>query len=366
MATATVTPAQPRTPEFEDLVIDRGDSILAARVIGGDDLILIHPSLGRGARDFDPLAQRLASGGYRVASFDPRAIGQSTTPQSSQTGLTFNDYAEDMLAVMHALDEPRAHLVGHAFGNRIARTLATIHPEATRTVTLCACGGGTPSPQAEEGIQLAVNPDTPIPQFKTAVKSTFFAPTSDPSPWYVGWYDVGAEEESSATAASQSADYEAGGVAPMLIIQGLDDIVAPPSIGHGLKSQYGAPVELHDLAGCAHALIIEQTDEIATIMLDYLGRQSPARPAVVVAFHSHRSRVPLVTLHTTTGTLTGIVIELAHGRPAVASAHVARLTTTPRMVKLTPSRGRRIAAGRYTLSVRSTGHALFEATVNVA
>jgi hypothetical protein len=50
----------------------------------------------------------------------------------------------------------------------------------------------------------------------------------------------------------------------------------------------------------------------------------------------------------------------------VARAHVARLTTTPRMVKLTPPRGRRIAAGRYTLSIRSAGHTLFEAKVSVA
>jgi pimeloyl-ACP methyl ester carboxylesterase len=356
--------AVPPPAEFEDLIVDRGNAVLAARAIGSGDLILIHPSLGRGARDFDPLARLLAAGGYRVASFDPRGIGQSTAPLGSQTGLTFTDYAEDMLAVMHALDVSSTHLVGHAFGNRIARKLATIHPEATRTVTLCACGGGTPSPQAEAGIQTTTNPATPIPQFEQAVKSTFFAAGSDPSPWYVGWYDTAAQEEAFATATESSANYEAGGVAPILIIQGLEDIVAPPSIGHGLKSKYGARITLYDLEGCAHALIIEKTAEIAQIMLDYLGRKSSA-PRVVAALHSHGHKAPVASLRTATGTIAGVLVELTRGSRVLARAHIARLGTAPREVKLVPARGRRIAAGGYTLRVRWDGRTLVSKPVHL-
>jgi pimeloyl-ACP methyl ester carboxylesterase len=362
-AAGAATVPMPDVSEFEDVIVDRGDAILAARVIGSGDLILIHPSLGRGARDFDPLADLLAAGGYRVASFDPRGTGQSTTPEGSGVGLTLTDYAEDMLAVMQALGEPRAHVVGHAYGNRVARMLATIDPEATRTVTLCACGDGSPGLQAQEGIQTTVNPATPIPQFKAAVKSTFFAPTSDPSPWYIGWYDAAAEEETY-SAASESDDYAAGGVAPMLIIQGLQDIVAPPSIGQGLKSKYGARVELYDLEGCAHALIIEKTAEIAAIMLDYLARHAPP-PGIVAAFHSHGHNAPVVALRTTTGTLAGVDVNLLRGSRLLARARIAQLTTTECTVRLVPTRGTGVTAGSYTLSISSYGRTLLKRKVGV-
>jgi pimeloyl-ACP methyl ester carboxylesterase len=280
---ANASPAAPSLEDFTDMVIDCGDVILAAREIGKGDLVLIHPSLGRGARDFDPLALRLAAGGYRVVSFDPRGIGQSTAPEQTLANLTLHDYAADMLAVLNALGVARAHLMGHAYGNRVTRTLATDHPEVARSVTLCACGDGTPPPQADVGIATVVDPTTPAAQFKPAVKSTFFAPTSDPTPWYVGWYDIGANAQQLATERTPASEFQAGGTAPMLIIQGLDDIVAPPSIGHGLQSTYGSRVELYDLANCAHALIIERTDAVAEVMLAYLAKFEPQHHTLGVA-----------------------------------------------------------------------------------
>jgi pimeloyl-ACP methyl ester carboxylesterase len=288
-AAAAAAPAASNAETFTDIVIDSGDVILAAREVGTGDLVLIHPSLGRGALDFDPLALRLAAGGYRVVSFDPRGIGQSTAPEQTLANLTLHDYAADMLAVLQALGVSRAHLMGHAYGNRVARTLATDHPEIARSVTLCACGDGTPSLQAEVGIDTVVDPTTPTAQFQPAVKSTFFAPNSDPTPWYVGWYDIGANAQQLATLRTPASEFQAGGTAPMLIIQGLDDIVAPPSIGQGLQSMYGSRVELHNLAECAHALIIERTDAVADVMLTYLGRFEPERDTLSVALSVART-----------------------------------------------------------------------------
>jgi pimeloyl-ACP methyl ester carboxylesterase len=282
-AATAAAPAPANAADFTDLVIDCGDVILAAREIGSGDLVLIHPSLGRGARDFDPLALLLAAGGYRVVSFDPRGIGQSTAPEQTLANLTLHDYAADMLAVLNALGVSRAHLVGHAYGNRVARTLATDHPEVARSVTLCACGDGSPGLPAEVGIDTVIDPTTPTAKFKPAVKSTFFAPTSDPTPWYVGWYDIGANAQQLAAERTPSSQFQAGGTAPMLIIQGLDDIVAPPSIGQGLKSMYGSRVELYDLADCAHALIIERTDAVADVMLTYLAKFEPQHDTLSVA-----------------------------------------------------------------------------------
>ncbi len=40
-------------------------------------VIVLLPSLGRGASDFGPIAERLAGAGYRVLRPQPRGIGQS-------------------------------------------------------------------------------------------------------------------------------------------------------------------------------------------------------------------------------------------------------------------------------------------------
>ncbi len=74
----------------------------------------------------------------------PRGIGASVGPL---TGIDMHDYAADVAAVIeHAGDGP-AFVVGHAFGNRVARMLATDRPELVAAVALVAANiGKAPSP----------------------------------------------------------------------------------------------------------------------------------------------------------------------------------------------------------------------------
>ena len=83
---------------------------------GGGPPIVLLPSLGRGAEDFDRIAERLAEAGYRVLRPQPRGIGRSEGPL---TGIDMYDYAADVATVVaHAGNSP-AFVVGHAFGNRV-------------------------------------------------------------------------------------------------------------------------------------------------------------------------------------------------------------------------------------------------------
>ena len=53
-----------------------------------------------------------------------------------------HDLAADVAGVLEAVDcGAAAHLVGHAFGNRVARCLAVDRPSLVRSVTLLAAGG---------------------------------------------------------------------------------------------------------------------------------------------------------------------------------------------------------------------------------
>lgn len=270
----TARAADPRALEFEAGVVDVGDALLATRSVGRGDLLVIHPSLGRGATDFDRLALMIAQAGYRVVSFDPRGIGRTTSRAQTDANLTLHELAADMLAVIKHYGEG-AHVVGHAFGNRVARVLATDRPEATRSVILYACGDSLPSVPMLANIEQAGSPVTPIDQLKQAVAAAFFASGNDPSPWYTGWYPGGMKVEEVANARTQSSEYRAGGTAPMLVVQGLQDAVALPVNGQNLKASYPDRVTLVELDRAGHALIEEQTAKVAAATIDFLERLGP-------------------------------------------------------------------------------------------
>ena len=259
-------------PDFEDLVVDVGDALLSVRQIGRGEPIVIHPSLARGARDFDPLAKLLAAGGYRVISFDPRGIGQSWAPPAALDKRTLHDYAKDMRTVMRRLGVRKAHVAGHAYGNRVARTVATDFPELTATVLLFACGGGIPIAKVTEGLTKLTTPETTAAEVRVLTKEIFFSRRSDPRPWYVGWYASAGAAERISVGLTDFAPIEGGGKGPMLIVQGKDDIVAPPSIGRDLRRKYGDRITLFDLADAGHAMVTEKPAAVAKAVLAYLAR----------------------------------------------------------------------------------------------
>ena len=70
----------------------------------------------------------LAAGGYRAVAVDVRGYGRSSKPaQSGRYRLV--DHVADNVAVVQALGERSAVVVGHDWGSPIAATSALLHPE---------------------------------------------------------------------------------------------------------------------------------------------------------------------------------------------------------------------------------------------
>jgi aminoacrylate hydrolase len=67
------------------------------------------------------------AGRFRVLLYDHRGTGRSHRALPDQVGV--EDMARDVLALMDALELPRAHFIGHAAGGLIGLTLAGIAPE---------------------------------------------------------------------------------------------------------------------------------------------------------------------------------------------------------------------------------------------
>ena len=241
---------------------------IQAYICGEGPLVVMLPSMGRGAGDFDRLATDVASAGYRVACPEPRGLGASAAPDRQETLSTL---AADVAAVITEIGDGPAVVVGHAYGNRIARMTATNHPELVESLVLLACGGFIPVTE-EMGAAMRTIFDTRNPPEVRldAVARAFFAPGNDPRVWADGWYGKLARQQEHATVNTAVSDWWAGGTAPMLAVQPADDQLAVPANADALVEAVGDRVEVVVIPDAGHALLPEQPEAVAEAVIGWL------------------------------------------------------------------------------------------------
>jgi pimeloyl-ACP methyl ester carboxylesterase len=255
-------------PGPERTLIARGDVRIEVLAQGHGNVIVLLPSLGRGAEDFDVVAERLAATGYRVLRPQPRGIGQSRGPL---TGIDLHDCAADIAAVIEHENSGAAFVVGHAFGNRVARMLATDRPELVRAVALVAANiGRAPSPpQVRAAIRASADPSLGDAERIAALQFAFFAPGNDPRAWLAGWHpDVLAAQRIAGDRTSREEDFAAGR-APVLYLQPAHDPLAHVEDAKAYKAQLGERVTIVVIERASHAVIAEQPDAVSTALIRY-------------------------------------------------------------------------------------------------
>src|SRR5258706_1142582 len=235
---------------------------------GGGHGIVLLPSLGRSAGDFDPIAERLASAGFRVLRPQPRGVGRSRGPM---TGINLEDLAGDVGAVIEHDRNGAAFVVGHAFGNRVARMLATLRPDLVRAVSLVAAnvGHAASPPVVREAIKASANPTLPDAERLKALQFAFFAPGNDAQSWLKGWHpEVLAAQRIAGDRPSRQADYAAGS-APILYLQPDHDPLAHVEDAHEFKRALGDRVTVTVIPNSSHAAIAEQPEFISDALIAY-------------------------------------------------------------------------------------------------
>jgi pimeloyl-ACP methyl ester carboxylesterase len=249
-------------------VIRRGDTQIEVLAQGAGPLMVLLPSLGRGAEDFDAIAARLAAAGFRVLRPQPRGIGRS---RGRMTNIDLHDYANDIAAVIeHAAAGP-AFVIGHAFGNRVARLLATVRPDLVRAVSLVAANvGQLPSPpKVREAIKTSADPSRRERDRLAALQYAFFAPGNDARPWLTGWHlEVLAAQRVAGDRTSRDEDYAAGR-APVLYLQPDHDQLARAESTEEYKRALGERVTVVLIPRASHAAIAEQPAFIADELIKY-------------------------------------------------------------------------------------------------
>ncbi len=255
-------------------VIQNGDGLIEVLSQGDGPVIVLLPSLGRSATDFDAIAGQLVEAGYRVVRPQPRGIGQSVAPL---TGINLHDYASDVAAVIEHEKKGPAFVVGHAFGNRVARMLATDRPELVTAVALVAANiGKAPStPQVREAIRNSANPALADEERIKALQFAFFAPGNDPRVWLKGWYpDVLAAERAAGDRTSREEDFAAG-QAPILYVQPAHDPLAHVEDAKNYKAKFADRVTVVVIEHASHAVIVEQPKAVSEALIDYARKLWP-------------------------------------------------------------------------------------------
>ena len=136
------------------VMVARGDTQIEVLAQGQGHPIVLLPSLGRGASDFDAIAERLAAAAFRVLRPEPRGIGASRGPM---TGIDLHTYAADIAVVIEQDRSGAAFVVGHASAvDRIDEQAALIPcPDCGGSGIAHCCDGiceqpGTPGGRASD------------------------------------------------------------------------------------------------------------------------------------------------------------------------------------------------------------------------
>jgi pimeloyl-ACP methyl ester carboxylesterase len=249
-------------------VIDTGDAQIEVVLRGKKGpLIVMYPGNGRGAEDFDHLAGALYEAGWRSAAIHPRGAAGSQGPLES---ITLHSYTGDIAAVVKALDGAPAAVLGHAFGNRVARCFASDYPEMVRCLVLLAAGGKLPMAlEVKEAIG-KLRKGLSTDEIRAAFKIAYFAKDSNPDAWLTGVWPKSMKANRIAGQSTPIEGWWSGGEAPTLVIQGKEDRCALPENGYLLKREYGDRITVIDIENAAHALLPEQPERIAKNIINYL------------------------------------------------------------------------------------------------
>ena len=253
-------------------IVDVGRVRLETATWGSGDPIVLLPGTGYSSTSFRLVGPEIARRGYRAIAVNPRGVGGSTGPLD---GLTYHDYAGDVGALINRIAGGRAHVVGWAWGNRIARTLAADSPQRVATVVLIAAGGKVPPDPIVAKTTAGLREPGVSEEERTRLLSIrLLGPGSDPGPLLAiqeSWPEAQASQ-AAAGRATRLEEWWSGGSAPMLVIQGLQDKVAPPGNGRDLKTNHPDRVTLVEIDGAGHGIVVEHPVRLADELVRFIAK----------------------------------------------------------------------------------------------
>lgn len=261
-------PARPAIGEPHDA--DNQGGNVRYYINGPEDaeVVVLLASYARSGSDFNEFVERVNRSGYRTLVLQARGISGTDLPGYD---VTLFDYADDLAA---ALNQEKLHtpvtLVGHAFGNRIARAFASRYPARVRSLILLAAGDSGPPADVRNDIFKILVRSLPDSIRSGALHRAFFAPgNTAPKYWMSGWYPRAGLAQGRATALTPLDQWSGGGAAPIIVVQSAQDAASPDG-AQKLKRLYPDRVTVVSLENAGHAILPERPEAIARIVIEHL------------------------------------------------------------------------------------------------
>jgi 3-oxoadipate enol-lactonase len=242
---------------------------------GDAPAVVLAPSLGTTLGMWDDLAEVLSES-YRVIRFDTRGHGASPVPPGpySTTAL-----AEDVIAMLDALDVHRFAFVGISFGGALGLTLATHHPDRITALVLCCTAPFFGDPQTwreraarvrAEGMGWLVEP-TGARWFTPGFLASNPHDSGRVLDMLASVSPVGYAACCDAIAAYDISSRLGEITAPTRVIAGVQDPVSPPAVARDLAN--GIPdADLVTIDDAAHIANVAQPEKFNAAVLAHLAR----------------------------------------------------------------------------------------------
>ncbi|MGY1706567.1 alpha/beta fold hydrolase [Geodermatophilus sp. SYSU D00697] len=245
----------------------------------GDPLLLVMGTSGS-IPLWGEVIPRLAEQ-YRVIAFDNRGLGGS---ERGEGAISVASMAEDVSALLHALDVPRAHVMGWSLGSAVVQELALAHPEQVASAIMYATWGRC------DGFQRSVLSALRLPYAVRDMDAALATAGLAFSPQLLDHPDFQEmlapmlpafpqnEEQMQVTTEQWDADLahdtldRLGGVtAPTLVVVGEQDLLTPPWQSRAVAEAIpGARFELVTGPGSSHGLHIERPEDLVRIVTGFL------------------------------------------------------------------------------------------------
>jgi pimeloyl-ACP methyl ester carboxylesterase len=252
-------------------IVARGDVRIEVIAEGSGRLLVLLPSSSRDSEDFDDAAAAFARAGLRVLRPQPRGMGHSAGPLE---GLTLHDYARDVATVIEHQNAGPAVVLGHAFGQWTARTLAADRADLVRGVVLAAAAAKSSRAELRDALAKCVDTGLPEAERRAALRLAFFAPGHEPPlEWLSGWHPAAGKSQRAASAATPQEEWWTAGTAPVLDLQGAQDPWRPRETVNDFRRDLGADrVTVVVIEDFSHAMFPEQSDAVVRAVLGWVGK----------------------------------------------------------------------------------------------
>ncbi|MEM7534529.1 MAG: 3-oxoadipate enol-lactonase [Chloroflexota bacterium] len=244
---------------------------------GGQTPLVFINSLGSDLRIWDGVVSHFAAT-HAIVRYDKRGHGLSDCPPAPYT---MEDHRDDLAGVLDGLGITKAILIGISVGGMITMSYALAHPERVSALVMCDTAAKI-GEVAMWNERVGILRKHGMAHLGNAILSRWFAPAfaeTQPAA-YRGYYNMltrtPVDGYTGTCEALRDADMreQVGSITtPSLVICGAEDLATTPAMAQELADALpNSKLDLID--GAAHLPCIEQPDQMAAVIAQFLSSQS--------------------------------------------------------------------------------------------